>query len=610
MNTEVAPNVYDDAKSAEISRQHTEYRRNFGALTVALAAEECGATVQWLTRQSFLATLDDRRILISGYYGAESAVAWSIERDKILAKRFWDARGISVPPGRRAYSADDAVQVQAEIGAAVVVKPVTALGGAGVTVNVNNPQDVREGFIRAEKSGTGVLVEKFIEGSEYRAHATPKECVGVFRRVLPNVTGDGHSTIRDLIQKKNRQRQSSPATKGRPIPIDDVTVGFLRRRGLSLDLVVEKDQTIVVRDINSLTSGGDTEECLDTVNDALRKTAVAATDAIPGLNWAGVDIILDESTGTPYVMEINTSAMTIGSIFPVFGTPRNLAKTVFQKVWDHSRPEPKGSPILPSVNSTPLALSQAGQVAKGARFSLQNLLQNRLEQRGYWIVQHNRTVWSADSADKLPVWFGGMHGESDLRLGTIPLSNLALRQELLKAYEVPVVQSQIVRNLDTFEEFRRENPGRIAIAGANSPRPLTSPVIIEPNESIDQNVLKGNRRWVAHEWIRGTRFSIIASPERAFAVIGEKSTDAPAQQILDDATALAVSAVRALPQLNWAVVDVVYPSPGSTKTGKTPFFVERLSANPTFHPDSRVIGGSISRSLDLIIDWATTRVRE
>lgn len=605
MYSEAVPNVYNDPKSAEVSRQHAENRRHFGAITVSLAAEESGATVQWLTRQSFLATLDDRRIQISRYYGAESVVAWSIERDKILAKKFWNTKGISVPPGRRADSADDAVQVQAEMGAAVVVKPVTALGGAGVTVNVSNPQDVRDGFLRAEKSGTGVLVEKYIEGNEYRAHATPEECVGVFRRVLPNVTGDGHSTIRDLIKEKNRVRQLSPATKGRPIPIDGVTEGFLRRRRLSLDSVVENDQTIVVRDINSLTSGGDTQECLDTVGDDLRQTAVAATAAIPGMNWAGVDIIIEKSTGTPYVMEINTNAMTVGSIFPVFGTPRNLAKIVFQKVWEHSRPESTGAPLLPSLRSTPIPISQAGSLPTGSRFSLENLLKNRLEQRGYWIVQHNRTVWSTESADSPPLWFSGVHGESDLRLSTIPLTKIALRQELLKAYGVPVVESLNVPDLDALEEFRRQAPGPVAISRANSLRPLTSPVLIEPKESIDKSILNGSRRWVAHEWIHGTRLSIIASPERAFAVLGGKATDVPTQQVLDDATALAVSAVRALPQLNWAVVDVVCPIPGATTTVKTSSFVERLSANPTFGPESTVIAGSIDRTLDLIIDRAT-----
>ena len=130
MSAHAEPNVYDDAKSAEVTKQHRDDRRNFGAITVALAAEESGATIRWLTPRSFWAILDDRRIPISSYYGADAALAWSIERDKILAKEFWASQGVScATPGSQADSPRDAVQAQAEIGAPVVLKPITALGG-------------------------------------------------------------------------------------------------------------------------------------------------------------------------------------------------------------------------------------------------------------------------------------------------------------------------------------------------------------------------------------------------------------------------------------------------------------------------------------------------
>lgn len=601
MAAEALPNVYDDPKSTEISRQHASHRRNFGAITVSLAAKEEGADIEWLTKRSFLATLDNRRIQISNYYGAESAVAWSIERDKDLAKQFWNARGISVPPGRKVESPEDALRAQTEIGAAVVVKPVTALGGTGVTVNVSEPEDVRQGFLRAEKSGTGVLVEKYIEGKEYRAHATPEECVGVFQRVLPNVSGDGLSTIRELIQKKNRMRQLSPATRGRPIPLDAVTEGFLRRRGMSLDSIVVEGRSIVVRDVNSLTSGGDTRECLDTVSDDLKQTAVDATAAIPGLHWAGVDIIIEDSTGTPYVMEINTNAMTIGSIFPVFGTPRDLAKILFQKVWSRALPDAEGEPSLPAIHATPLPLSQIMPPPKGQRLSLKNLLRTRLKRRDYEIIDHNRTVWSAESPNQAPLWFGGVRSESDLRIATIPLTNLPLREQLLRLSKVPAVASQNVLSLKELEEFREQIGAKVTLIPANTTRPLTRQNIIEHGDSIDENILKTNRRWVAKEWIDGERFSIIASQEQAFAVIGNTSTEAPQQQLVDEASHLAVSAVRAIPQLNWAVVDVVC---SMTPKSEATAIVEQMWSNPTFAPENILLAGSLDTAFDWIIENA------
>lgn len=604
MSAHTDPNVYDDAKSAEVTKQHRDYRRHFGAITVSLAAEESEAAIRWLTPRSFWAIFDDRRIPISRYYGAESAVAWSIERDKVLAKEFWTAHGISVPPGRQVASPSDAVQAHAEIGAPVVVKPITALGGTGVTVNVSDPTDIRDGFIRAQESGTGVLVEKYIEGKEYRAHSTPKECVGVFRRVLPNVTGDGHSTIRDLIQQKNRLRQLSPATKGRPIPIDDVTTGFLRRRGLSLESTVDDGQTVVVRDVNSLTSGGDTEECLDTVSDTLKQTAVAATASIPGMNWGGVDIIIEEGTGTPYVMEINTNAMTIGSIFPVFGTPRDLAKVLFQKVWDQSLPEPSERPIGATPHPLPLAIGAETSLPTGTRLTFQDLLKKRMEQHGYQIVQHNRRVWSATHTNRPTAWFSGTYGVSDLRVATLALANLGLLQASLQAEGIPTVEARRIQSLNELEEFRSNHARAVAVTPVNSTRPITHPIIIQRYDSIDDSVLNGRRTWIAQHWIEGPRFSIVASSKRALAVLGLHSQKTAGREIVDEASRLAVSAVRALPQLNWAVVDVVCTSTDAEPTTMTKAFVERVSANPAFDPESRLVAGSISSALDFIVNRA------
>lgn len=610
MSSQSVPNIYEDAKSAEVTRQHRDNRRNFGAITVSLAAVESGATIRWLTPRSFWAIFNDRRIPITSYYGAESALAWRIERDKVLAKEFWASHGITVPPGRQADSPKDAVQAQAEIGAPVVLKPITALGGRGVTVNISEPSDIRDGFTRAHEIGTGVLVEKYVEGTEYRAHATPEECVGVFRRLLPNVTGDGQSSIRDLIKQKNRMRQLSPATKGRPIPIDGVTAGFLRRRGLTLDSVVGEGRALTVRDVNSLTSGGDTEECLDTVTDTLKQTAIAATASIPGMNWGGVDIIIEENSGTPYVMEINTNAMTIGSIFPVFGSPRDLAKIVLQRVWEQSVPEPVQSPVLPRPHAHPTALGRNQSRSIGMRLTLQNLLKQRMKQRGYQVVPHTKNVWSAVSADTTPLWFGDTHSDSDLRVATFPLSKMALLLESLKAGGVPTIEFRHIANVAELEEFRNDRDFPVAITRTTIPRPITRPVVIENDDSIDGSILKGSRSWIAQEWLQGHRLSVFASPERAFAVVGPSSLETPSQHIVDEACQLAVSAVRALPQLNWAVVDVIYVSPGTEPNDGPQTLVERCSANPTFDPESRLVAGSIDNALDSIIERARSSKKQ
>src|SRR5699024_2822384 len=131
-------------------------------------------------------------------------------------------------------------------------------------VNISTPDEIRAGYLRALNGGSHVLVEQYIVGaSEYRAHATENECVGLFRRIIPNVTGNGHSTVQQLIEHKNEMRRHNPTTAGFPIRMDAVAEGTLLRHGHAWDSVPSVGEVVAVREVNGITSGGDSEECLD-----------------------------------------------------------------------------------------------------------------------------------------------------------------------------------------------------------------------------------------------------------------------------------------------------------------------------------------------------------
>ncbi|ETJ22198.1 Glutamate-cysteine ligase/gamma-glutamylcysteine synthetase, partial [human gut metagenome] len=49
-----------------------------------------------------------------------------------------------------------------------------------------------------------VLVEEFVAGTEYRFFILDGKCEAVVLRVAANVVGDGSSSIRELVEKKNQ----------------------------------------------------------------------------------------------------------------------------------------------------------------------------------------------------------------------------------------------------------------------------------------------------------------------------------------------------------------------------------------------------------------------
>lgn len=605
MSRQTIPNTYQDARSLEIIRERLDHGRGLGAVTISNAAKQHGASLKWLTPINLWATLNNRRVAISGHHGTESALSSGVVNDKVLSKELMAAAGVSVPGGRRVSSAEDAVQAQQEIGQAVVVKPVNGAMGRGVTVNVTSPEDIRAGFSRAAVSGARVLVEQYIEVSaEYRAHATSTECVGVFRRLLPSIIGNGRATVTELIEQKNELRRQNPSTRLGPIPVDDVAEGFLHRRGLTWNDVVPDGQQVFVRDVNGITSGGDSEECWETVSESVKQTAVGAVAAVPGMDWAGVDIVVAKESAIPYVIEVNTNAAINGSTFPVYGTPRNLGEILWGQLYARASPEPTQKPPVPKLLEVPQRLEAMFPAIATKQLTLRDLLERELQETGHLIIRHNPRIWSTETPGQTPLWFNVVLSKSDLSTAIHPIRRLYLLRRIMRAVDLPRAAARRIRRFDQLEEFREKLGTSVTLMSARKSLGRGASTIIESADRINESILAGKRNWIVQARYPGLRFSIIATPQAALAVMSSPEQKIPEHEVLECISTLAVSAVRAVPQLRWAVVDIVYRFPEKGSDGGADAVVEELSLNPTFDATSEVVAGSMNEVVDVLIAGA------
>lgn len=602
MPSQTTPNTYHDARSVEINRECVENGRLLGTVTISNAAQEQGATLQWFTGRDVWAVLTDRRVAITGHHGTESALASGIESDKLLAQELMRDAGIPVPAGRRAYSADDAIQAQQEIGRPIVIKPVNGSMGKGVTVNVSTADDIRAGFSRAAGSGARVLVEQYIEGSsEYRAHATSTECAAVFRRLLPSITGDGESTVAELIEQKNALRRYNPSTRPNPIPVDDVAAGFLRRRGLTWNSVVPEGDHVVVRDVNGITSGGDSEECWDSVSESIKQVAVGAVAAIPGMEWGGVDILVEDMTGIPYVIEVNTNAAINGSTFPVFGTPRDLGSVLWRQLYAHSYPEPSQDPTTPKRLDVPIRLEALSLAADKREWTLKDILVKHLEGQGHRITYHNQRIWSAERSGAPSLWFDTVLSEKDPATAIRPIRRLLLLRRILRAVGIARPAGRQITRIEQLEAFREKVGTPVTLMPARKSLGRATSKSLETADLIDGSVLDGRRNWFVQTQHPGLRFSVTATPHEALAIVASSDQVEPSDEIIESISTLAVSAVRAVPHLRWAVVDIVQPSRIQGTDSQPVPLVEGFSLNPTFNSSNEVIAGSIEKVIEVIV---------
>ena len=194
-----------------------------------------------------------------------------------------------------------------------VVKPADGdAAGNGVTTNVQRPRELRQAAINASLFSRDLLIERQVQGTEYRLLFLDGKLLDATQRRSPCVVGDGRSTIAQLIDIENRRRQqlSESASLSR-IQIDSDCRSTLRRAGLSLRSIPSTGDEVTVKTAVNDNGAQDNISVRNLVSTALVEEVARAT-AILGIRLAGVDIItrdpgvsLTESGGA--IIEVNSS---------------------------------------------------------------------------------------------------------------------------------------------------------------------------------------------------------------------------------------------------------------------------------------------------------------
>jgi cyanophycin synthetase len=97
-----------------------------------------------------------------------SAIAESIAADKDLTRKLLKSAGVPVPEGRPVTDVEDAWRAAEELGGPVVVKPLDGNHGRGVATNLTTKEQVVAAYEVAKGEGSGVIVERYITGDDYR----------------------------------------------------------------------------------------------------------------------------------------------------------------------------------------------------------------------------------------------------------------------------------------------------------------------------------------------------------------------------------------------------------------------------------------------------------
>ena len=263
----------------------------------------------------------------------DSYVSVLMMENKVVTKKVLERAGISVPGGYE-YTSPEAGMADYRLyeGKPVVIKPKSTNFGLGITILKHNydETDFKAALQIAFEHDNTVLIEKFIPGREFRIFIINDEVVGILHRVPANVTGDGVLNIGQLIDRKNEDPLRG---KGYRTPLEKIRKGreeemFLKQQGMDFNTVPKEREVVYLRENSNISTGGDSIDFTDDIDDSYKAIAVEAAKAL-NVKITGLDMMIQDihAPATPdnyAIIEMNFNPAIHIHCYPFKGKNRHL----------------------------------------------------------------------------------------------------------------------------------------------------------------------------------------------------------------------------------------------------------------------------------------------
>jgi cyanophycin synthetase len=268
-----------------------------------------------------------------------SNIAVEMAGDKDETKQRLDKFSIPVPRGEIVTTDDEAVAALESLGAPVVVKPLNGRQGKGVSLNLTEPQEVRDAFHIAQEYSREVLVEELFEGRNYRVLVIGGKMIAASERVPCHVLGDGEHTVGELIELENSnplrgEGHEKPLTK---IKVDPILLKAMRKEGWQMSDVPEAGERVNLCAGMNLSTGGTAEDVTDEVHPTIKSLCERAARVV-NLDVCGVDLVV-ENIAAPMpkekggVIELNAAPGLRMHVSPSKGTPRDVGGAIVELLY-------------------------------------------------------------------------------------------------------------------------------------------------------------------------------------------------------------------------------------------------------------------------------------
>ena len=275
----------------------------------------------------------------------DSYISPLIMENKVVTKKVLAKAGFNVPQSIEFTDVKSAVEnFPLFENRAVVIKPKSTNFGLGISIfqqGVTDREDFAKAVEIAFREDKEIMVEDYLQGTEYRFFVLGDQTLAVLLRVPANVIGDGVHTVAELVADKNDHplRGDGSRTPLKKIALGDIEQLQLKEQGLTVDSIPAKDQLVQLRANSNISTGGDSIDMTDEMHASYKEIAVGISKAM-GAAVCGVDLIIPDlkqpaepSLRSWGVIEANFNPMMMMHIFPFSGQSRRLTMNVIKMLF-------------------------------------------------------------------------------------------------------------------------------------------------------------------------------------------------------------------------------------------------------------------------------------
>ena len=259
------------------------------------------------------------RLLDSSFTEESSQISAALARNKSVTLEILSGAGIPIPKHANVKHPSGAVRFANNYGFPIVIKPGDKDGGVGVTVDIQNENEINEAFKKASEFSNHIVVENYILGNDYRLVVFRGQLIWAIRRVPAHVIGDGISSIKELISIENKKklRDVNSLAPLKPLELTDETMRLLKKQGVDENHIPKLDEIIYLKKQGNIAAGGTPFQVFDKVHEDNRNLAIRAAEILR-LDLAGIDLLMPDITQSwrdvgGAICEVNAQPM-LGSL--------------------------------------------------------------------------------------------------------------------------------------------------------------------------------------------------------------------------------------------------------------------------------------------------------